>query len=178
MNKHGYFIIPSIVAATLLFGSRSAAAPAIDDLLNNDGNDPTDPVNRFDRRTQVTTLPDLTRSGRVFDDLRSASETLHTDMAFFSKAHQLQMRVDLPLTESNVPTTQNCDGHTQFGFGDTLLQGLYSHPFDARWAAAVGGGRFCRRQPIQPSARASGKSDRGLTCALPSRRSALAAMRA
>jgi hypothetical protein len=48
------------------------------------------------------------------------------------------LRFDLPLAWGNIPTRENPNGNTIFGVGDTLVQALYAHAFNARWAVAVG----------------------------------------
>jgi len=139
MADHSLGIVGCIVmVAALLSGYHSAAAPAPDDVLTNDGDDDTNPINRFDVRSQATWLPDEVTSEGTFDGLYREAERLRTDLVLFSAPNQVKLRVDLPLAWSNAPTSQNPSGATQFGLGDVLLQGLYAHPLDSRWAVAAG----------------------------------------
>jgi hypothetical protein len=139
MKKYSRIIIGSIILAAMLgSGFRRAVASATDELLANDGNDATNPINRFDARTQITWLPDINTPSQVFDGRTYESETLRNDTVFFSKPDQLQLRIDVPLAWANIPTAQNPNGLTRFGLGDVLMQGLYSHLFNPRWATAVG----------------------------------------
>jgi hypothetical protein len=124
----------SIVLVAVLSIGRSGAAE--EEL--NDGEDITNPVNRFDIRFQVKTLPDATESGQQFDDRNAETLTLRSDLKFFSKPNQLALRLDLPLVWSNKPTSENKNGVSEFGFGDLLFQAAYVRTFSARWAGAIG----------------------------------------
>ncbi len=106
--------------------------------LSHNGEDPTKPLNRFELRFQFETLPNVTKSGRFFDDRHAERLTLRSDLLLLSKPDQLALRFDLPLVWSNKPTSENPRGLTQFGLGDFLVQGLYVRTFDQRWAGAVG----------------------------------------
>ena len=118
--------------------SGSAADPAAEGAVNF-GEDITDPLNRFDLRWQIRTLPDTTaESGQVLDDRRAETLTLRSDLLFFPKPNRLALRVDLPLMWSNKPSSENPRGLTEYGLSDLLLQALYVRTIDARWAGAIG----------------------------------------
>lgn len=110
---------------------------AADDADNN-GQDLTRPINRFDTRLQYKSLPDATRNGQFFDDRHEETLTLRGDLRFFSEPNQLAVRIELPLIWNNQPNSRNREGVTEFGLGDLLLQGAYVRKFDDRWAGAVG----------------------------------------
>ena len=110
----------------------------------NSGEDITNPLNRFDLRWQIKTLPDgAAPSGEILDDRRAETLTLRSDLLFFSKPDQLALRVDLPMVWSNKPESDNPDGRTQFGLSDLLLQALYVRTIDKRWAGAIGLRMIC-----------------------------------
>jgi hypothetical protein len=122
-------------------------APIVDDAasenateeLANSGEDITNPLNRFDLRLQVKTLPDGTASaGQALDDRRAETLTLRSDLLLFPKPNQLGLRFDLPLIWNNKPDSENPSGLTKFGLGDFLMQAIYVHTIDARWAGAIG----------------------------------------
>ena len=116
----------------------SVADPPAEDAVNF-GEDITDPLNRFDVRWQIRTLPDaMAESGQVLDDRRAETLTLRSDLLFFPKPNQLALRVDLPLMWSNKPSSDNPRGQTEFGLSDLLVQAAYLRTIDARWAAAIG----------------------------------------
>jgi len=105
----------------------------------NFGEDVTDPLNRFDLRWQIRSLPDATgESGQVLDDRRAETLTVRSDLMFFPKPNRLALRVDLPLMWSNKPTSENPRGLTEFGLSDLLMQAIYVRTIDARWAGAIG----------------------------------------
>jgi hypothetical protein len=141
-EKKSRIIIGATVLAAALVGARPATAAPSDgqppNELNNDGNDDTDPISRLDLRTQYTSLPDAVTPDQVLGDRSRDRETLRDDIVFPRGPDQIQLRTDVPLVWSNVPTSDNPEGHGQFGLGDLLLQGSYSHALDARWAVAVG----------------------------------------
>jgi hypothetical protein len=110
----------------------------------NSGEDITNPLNRFDLRWQIKTLPDATgASGQILDDRREETLTLRSDLLFFPKPDQLALRVDLPLIWNNKPSSDNPNGLTKFGLGDLLLQALYVRTIDPRWAGAIGLRMIC-----------------------------------
>jgi hypothetical protein len=116
----------------------SAADPTTEDAVNF-GEDITDPLNRFDVRWQIRSLPDATaQSGQVLDDRRAETLTLRSDLLFFPKPNRLALRIDLPLMWSNKPESENPGGQTEFGLSDLLMQALYVRTIDARWAGAIG----------------------------------------
>jgi hypothetical protein len=135
-------IVSAVVLAAVLIETRPAAAGPSDgqppDELNNDGNDDTNPISRLDLRTQYTSLPDAVTPDQVLGDRSRERETLRDDLVFPHGSDEIQVRFEAPLVWSNAPTSDNPYGNGQFGVGDLLLQGLYAHPFDARWAVAVG----------------------------------------
>jgi hypothetical protein len=129
---------PNTTKTSLASGLGSAADPAAEDAVNF-GEDITDPLNRFDLRWQIRTLPDATaESGQVLDDRQAETLTLRSDLLFFPKPNQLALRVDLPLMWSNKPSSDNPRGQTEFGLSDLLLQAAYLRTIDARWAGAIG----------------------------------------
>jgi hypothetical protein len=143
-NMRRILIISLIVLAICLQSNFRAGAATQQELANNaeellnNGEDITNPVNRFDARFQFRTLPDATQSGQLFDNRQAETMTFRTDLVFFKKPDQLALRFDLPLIWSNKPTSGNTNGVTQFGLGDLLLQQIYVHTFNARWAAGAG----------------------------------------
>lgn len=145
MNEFRLVALGFLLAALLLSGRGVAAPPAEEQLLNN-GEDLTKPVNRFDVRFRYESLPDSTQSGRLFEDRRAETMTLRSDLVFFPKPNQLAIRVDLPLVWNNKTTAENTGGFTEFGLGDILVQALYIHTFEQRWAGGLG------VQAILPSA--------------------------
>jgi len=140
LNIHRLVIFASFLLSMGLLNSVSlAATPAEEEeLLTNNGEDFTKPVNRFDTRFQFETLPNTSYSGGLFENRQVETMTFRSDLVFFRKPDQLALRFDLPIEWSNKPTDQNPNGVTRFGMGDLLAQALYVHTFDARWAAAVG----------------------------------------
>jgi hypothetical protein len=142
IEKKSHVIIWPIVLAAALIGVWPAAATSPDEQLpnelNNDGNDDTNPINRVDLRAQYTSLPDAVTPDKVLGDRSRDRETLRDDLVFPQGPDQIQLRIDVPLVWSNVPTSDNPEGHGQFGLGDLLVQGSYSHALNTRWAVAVG----------------------------------------
>ena len=129
---------PDTATTSLTSGLSTAADPASEDEANS-GEDITDPLNRFDLRWQIRTLPDATaESGQFLDDRRAETLTLRSDLLFFPKPNRLALRVDLPLMWSNKPSSENPRGLTEFGLSDLLLQALYVRTIDKRWAGAIG----------------------------------------
>lgn len=136
---HQRLLILGVVflATRFITDSGWALTPELEDADNN-GEDVTKPINRFDVRFQVKTLPDATESGQTFDNQRNETLTLRSDLRLFSKPDQLALRIDLPLIWSNKPSSENKNGANEFGLGDLLLQAAYVRTFDSRWAAAIG----------------------------------------
>lgn len=131
----------SIMLVTVLSIGRGSAAEEEGSAAEeevNDGEDITKPVNRFDVRFQLKSLPDATESGQLFDARNTETLTLRSDLKFFSKPNQLGLRLDLPLVWSNKPTSENTQGLREFGFGDLQFQAAYVRTFNARWAGAIG----------------------------------------
>ncbi|MGB8476349.1 MAG: hypothetical protein WCE61_19885 [Candidatus Acidiferrum sp.] len=107
--------------------------------LADNGEDITNPLNRFDLRLQVKTLPDATASsGQILDDRHAETLTLRSDLLLFPKPNQLALRFDLPLIWSNKSGSDNPNGLTKFGLGDFLAQAIYVRTLDPRWAGAIG----------------------------------------
>ncbi len=105
---------------------------------DNNGEDFTRPVNRFDTRLQVQTLPKTSFGGELVDNRHQETITLRTDLVLFKKPDQIALRLDLPLEWSNKPTKQHPAGVNRFGVGDMLAQVAYIHTFNERWAAGFG----------------------------------------
>ena len=56
--------------------------------------------------------------------------TLRSDLVFFREPDQLALRFDLPMEWSNKPTSQNPNGVTRFGMGESSWRrALYVHTF-------------------------------------------------
>jgi len=104
----------------------------------NNGEDFTKPVNRFDVRLQLKTLPDDTESHETFDDRSAETLTLRTDWVLSSKPDQVYLRFDLPYVWSNKTNAQNKSGAVQSGWGDFLAQAAYVRTFNSQWAAGAG----------------------------------------
>jgi hypothetical protein len=140
MNKYHLLIFGFLLLATGLVNSICPAATPgeEEELRNNNGEDFTKPVNRFDTRFQFETLPNNTYSGGLFTNRHTETMTFRSDLVFFRKPDQLALRFDLPMEWSNKPTSQNPNGLNEFGLGDLLVQAAYIHTFDSRWAAGVG----------------------------------------
>lgn len=132
LRSTGLIVLATSVVAVL------AGAASVPGDADNNGEDITKPLDRFDVRFQIKTLPDATESGQTFDNRRDETLTLRSDLKFFSKPDQLGLRVDLPLIWSNKPTSENKGGLNEFGMGDLLLQAAYVRSFDSRWAGAIG----------------------------------------
>lgn len=134
MKLHRIFLVGSVV---LIAGIVRSVAAAAEEPTNN-GEDPTKPLNRFDIRFQYETLPNVTKSGRFFEDRHEETLTLRSDLVLFTKPDQFALRVDLPFVWSNKVTSENPRGVRQFGLGDLLLQAVYVRTFNERWAAGIG----------------------------------------
>lgn len=91
----------------------------------NNGEDATKPLDRFDLRFQVKTQPDSPEPGRVFEDRRNKTLTVRSDLKFVSEPDLISTRVDLPLVWSKKPKSGNPSGVSESGLGDLLLEAAY-----------------------------------------------------
>lgn len=96
----------------------------------NSGQDPTRPVARVDARLQYSNLP----GGYDQETL-----TLRMDKPFkLGGGWQINTRIDVPVSLSNVPGPHVLPGDTDAGLDDTLIQLLVVKPLNPLWAVAFG----------------------------------------
>jgi hypothetical protein len=124
--------------ATLIRLTLGAARAVAQEQSTNDGEDVTRPLDRFDVRLQYESLPDTEKFGEEFANRNQETLTLRTDWVFFQQPDLMGLRIDLPVIWNNKPGVPNRAGDTQSGLGDMLLQVIYAHTFNDRWAAGLG----------------------------------------
>lgn len=129
-------LLLALAFAAGLAGAAQAQAPApaaaASDSAENSGQDPANPVRRFDVRLQYQ---------RIGDGLNAWILTPRVDMPFqIGNGWRLNTRVDAPIMLSDVPSAENINGSDDLGLGDVLTQALFIKP--AQGSAFVAGAQL------------------------------------
>lgn len=105
----------------------------------NTGQDPTQPITRFDVRLKYQNVSDSDVPG--FDeDLRNWILTLRADRPFpiGKSGWVIGSRIDVPLIINNIPSEDHIDSSDEFGLNDSLIQLLFIAPSKNKKTFAIG----------------------------------------